>query len=60
MYDLTKFTLQDMTHCGDALQQFGLKAKHVEELTDLMCRYFYEHLIDKKTGEKQASWYGFL
>lgn len=54
MYDLTKFTLQDMTHCGDALQQFGLKAKHVEELTDLMCRYFYEHLIDKKTGEKTS------
>lgn len=55
MYDLTKFTLQDMTRCGDALQQFGLKAKHIEELSDMMVHYFYDHLIDKKTGEKSCA-----
>lgn len=55
MYDLTKFALQDMTNCGDALQQFESKAKNIEELTNLMVRYLYDHLIDKQTGEKSCA-----
>ena len=55
MYDLTKFTLQDMTNCGDALQQFESKAKNVEELATLMVRYLYDHFIDKQTGEKSSA-----
>ncbi len=54
MYDFTKFTLQDMTHCGDALQQFELKAKNVEELANFMVHYFCDHFIDKQTGEKSC------
>lgn len=55
MYDVTKFTLQDMTRCGDAVQQFGVKAKNIEELADMMVRYFYDHFMDKKTGEKSCA-----
>lgn len=55
MYDLTKFTLQNMTRCGDDLQQFGSKARNIEELANLMVHYFYDHFIDKKTGEKSCA-----
>ena len=55
MYDLTNFTIQDMTRCGDALEHLGYKAKGVEELADSVVRYFYEHLIDRLTGEKSSA-----
>lgn len=54
MYDLTKFILEDMTRCGDALQQFGLKARNLEELANLMVHYFYDNLTEKQTGEKSC------
>lgn len=52
MYDPTNFTIQDMTRCGDALKHLGCKAKNLEELADSIVRYFYEHLINKRTGKK--------
>ncbi len=55
MYDLTNFTIQDMTQCGDALEHLGYKAKGVDELADSVVRYFYDHLIDKRTGEKSSA-----
>ncbi|MBV6519529.1 MAG: hypothetical protein IT420_02580 [Candidatus Brocadia sp.] len=55
MYDLTNFTIQDMTQCGDALEHLGYKARNLEELTNSLVRYFYDHLIDKRTGEKSAA-----
>ncbi len=55
MYDLTNFTIQDMTQCGDALEHLGYKAKNLEDLADSIVRYFYEHLIDKRTGEKSSA-----
>lgn len=54
MYDLTKFTLEDMTRCGDALQAFGLKAKNLEELANLMVHYFYDNLTERQTGERSC------
>ncbi len=55
MYDLTNFTIQDMTQCGDALEHLGYKAKGAEELADSVVRYFYDHLIDRRTGEKSSA-----
>lgn len=52
MFDLTKFSLQDMTEVGDALQQLELKAKNIDELSDMMVRYFFDNLVDTQTGEK--------
>jgi hypothetical protein len=54
-YDFAKFSLQNMTHCGDDLQQFGLKARNIEELANLMVHYFFDHFIVKKTGEKSCA-----
>lgn len=55
MYDLTNFTIQDMTQCGDALEHLGYKAKGLEELADSVVHYFYDHLIDRRTDEKSSA-----
>lgn len=55
MYDLTNFAIQDMTQCGDALEHLGYKAKDIEELADSVVHYFYNHLIDRRTGEKSSA-----
>jgi hypothetical protein len=54
MFDLTKFSLQDMSEIGEALQQLELKAKNIDELSDLMVQYFFYSLVDKQTGEKSS------
>ena len=54
-FDFTKFTLQNMTRCGDDLQQFGSNARNLEELANLMVHYFYDHFIDNKTGDKSCA-----
>ena len=54
MFDLTKFSLQDMSEVGDALQQLELKAKNIDELSDMMVQYFFDNLVDTQTGEKSS------
>ncbi len=46
MYDLTAFSLKDMTTCGAALRQMGDGAASMEEAAQNMVRYLYEHLVD--------------
>lgn len=50
MYNLTKFTLGDMTECGAALRKLGNGANSMEEVANRMTRYFYEHFLDPETG----------
>jgi len=54
MFDLTKFSLQDMSEVGDALQQLELKAKNIDELSDMMVQYLFDNLADTQTGEKSS------
>jgi hypothetical protein len=54
MFDLTKFSIQDMSEVGDALQQLELKAKNIDELSDMMVQYFFDNLGDTQTGEKSS------
>jgi signal transduction histidine kinase len=54
MYDLTKFTLRDMSECGLALRQIAEKADCMEDVSNLIIKYFYEHFINKDTGEKSC------
>jgi len=54
MFDLTKFSLQDMSDVGDALQQLELKAKNIDELSDMMVRYFFNNLRESQTGERSS------
>ncbi len=36
------------------MQEFGLKARNLEELANLMVSYFYDNLTEKQTGEKSC------
>jgi len=55
MYDLTRFTLRDMTECGLALRQFGLGVESMEEASNRIVRYLYENFCTKPTGEKSCA-----
>ena len=39
MYDLTKFTLRDMTECGIALRNLSVDAGSMEEVADKIVHY---------------------
>jgi len=51
MYDISHFTLADMAECSGALRRLGADATSMEEVSDRIVHYFYDHLVDKETGE---------
>lgn len=55
MYDLTNFTLRDMTECGIALRKLNAGAASMEEVANRVIRYLYKHLINKQTGENSCA-----
>jgi hypothetical protein len=44
MFDLSRFSLSDMTRCGMELRRLGEHASGMEEVGERTVRYFYEHL----------------
>lgn len=52
MYNLTQFSLQDMTNCGAALRKLGAGATNMSEVADRTVRYLYDHLVDPLSGER--------
>ena len=52
MYDIRHFTLTDMVECSGALRRRGADATSMEEVSDRIVHYLYDHLVDKKTGER--------
>jgi hypothetical protein len=48
MYDLTNFTLSDMTACGAALRKLSAGACSMEEVARRIVRYFFDHLHDAR------------
>jgi hypothetical protein len=46
MYDITRFTLADMTMCGAQLREMSADATSMEEAANAMVRYLYENLHD--------------
>ncbi|MCB8942099.1 MAG: sensor histidine kinase [Ardenticatenaceae bacterium] len=54
MYDLTAFTLNDMTTCGAALRQLGDSASSMEDAGNRIVRYLYDHLVDGE-GERATA-----
>lgn len=51
-FDLSNFSLSDMTECGRAIRELGNDAKSMEEAANRITQYLYEHLVDKQSGEK--------
>jgi hypothetical protein len=48
MYDITRFTLGDMTMCGANLREMSADAESMEEAAGAIVRYLYENLRDPK------------
>lgn len=55
MYDLTNFTLRDMTQLGIMLRNIGLEAHSMEEVANRVVCYLYDHLGNPSTGEKSCA-----
>lgn len=55
MYDLTTFSLQEMTRCSSALRRLGHQAESMEDAASRIVRYLYDQLIDSQTGEKSCA-----
>ena len=54
MYDLTAFSLKDMTACGAALRQMGDGAASMEAAAQKMVRYLYDYLVDAEGNRAVA------
>jgi hypothetical protein len=50
MYDLSRFTLGDMTACGAVLRKAGAGALSMEETAERMVRHLYDALRDPASG----------
>jgi hypothetical protein len=46
MYDVTHFTILDMTLCGKAIRTIGIGAATMEEVSDRIVRHFFDNLVD--------------
>jgi hypothetical protein len=51
MYDLTRFTLREMTECGIALRRLGSEARTMEGLAQALARHLFDQLRDG-SGER--------
>lgn len=54
-YDVTNFTIREVTECGRAVRTMGLGASSMEEVAGRIVRYLHETLIDGQTGERACS-----
>lgn len=52
MYDITQFSLSDMTECASALRQLGAGAANMEQVAGKIARFLYDHLIVKQSGDR--------
>jgi hypothetical protein len=54
-YDLSQFTLRDMTDCGQALRQLGEGARSMEEAANRIVRHLYDGLRSGPAGERACA-----
>ena len=52
MYDITRFSLADMTRCGAALRRLGEGSTSMEEAAGKVVRYLYQEMTDRESGER--------
>jgi PAS domain S-box-containing protein len=55
MYDLTTFTLQEMTECGAALRRLASGASSMEQVANRIVRHLYDHLGDGHSGRRACA-----
>lgn len=52
MYNLTTFTLEEMTTCGSVLRKLGAGATSMEEVANRIVRHLYDHFVEPQSGER--------
>ena len=55
MYDLTHFTAKQMTECCAAVRELGVGSASMEEATNRVVRYFFEHLVVQPSGRRACA-----
>ena len=53
-YDLTTFSLRDMTECGVALRALGPSAPDLDGVAQGLAQFLYRHLRDRHSGQPQC------
>ncbi len=51
MYDMTRFTPQDMAKCSLVLRQLGRNTASMEATCQKIVKYIYQHFCNSQTGE---------
>lgn len=51
MYDLTRFSDDDMYNCALDLRNLDKASRNIEDVADQIVRYLYQNLIDPQTGK---------
>ena len=51
MYDLTRFTMAEMTRCGAALRDIGEGAQSMEEVADRIVSHLHSNMCDEVSSE---------
>jgi len=52
MYDLTRFTQEDLGRCGEALKGLGADASSMEEVANRITRHLFDNTINPDNNEK--------
>lgn len=55
MFDLTDFTMGNMTECSIALRKFGMSTNSMEETAGKIVHYIYNSFIDPETGKNSMA-----
>src|SRR5437660_979700 len=55
MYDLSRFSLSDMTRCGASLRRLGADASSMEEVARRVCSELYEQLGASADGGRACA-----
>ena len=54
-YDLTNFTIREMSECGKAMRTMSKGSASMEETAGRIVRHFYEGLVDDEKGERASA-----
>lgn len=54
-YDITNFTIREMSRCGNVLRGIGAGAGSMEEAAERIVRHLYDNLIEGQSGRSACS-----
>jgi hypothetical protein len=55
VYNMSDFTIKEVTECGKVIRTAGVGASYMEEVADRIVRYLYDTFVNGETGEQACS-----